>query len=70
MFFIFSRRGKKKFPVKNSPNLFFYFFVGAVTVISNDPPCKNDNDWFTRVYPEKLCLLKYELDSNVYNFEN
>ena len=32
---------------------------GTVSVISSNPPCKNDN--------QKLCLIKYELNIHVFN---
>ena len=37
-------------------------FKGTVSVISGEPPFKDGN--------AQLCVLKYESDINVYNFEN
>jgi len=41
---------------------------GNASVISSDPPCKDDNAQFTRIAVKGL--IKYELDINVYVFEN
>ena len=41
----------------------------AANVILSDPLCKNGNARFTNV-PLKLCLIKYELDIQIYNLEN
>ena len=41
---------------------------GTVSVISSEPPCKDDNAWFITV-PLNLLLIKYELDINVYNLK-
>ena len=49
--------------------LIFPFFKGTVSVISKDHSCKDGNARFTTV-SFKVCLIKYELDINVYNFEN
>ena len=38
---------------------------GTVIVFSSDPPCRDGNAQFTRV-PSTPCLIKYELDINVY----
>jgi len=35
---------------------------------SSDPPCTAMSD--SQRYPCKLCLIKYELDINVYNFKS
>ena len=43
---------------------------GTVSVISSDPPGKNCNFRFTTLYPQKLCLIKFELDIQLYNFES
>ena len=42
---------------------------GTVNVISSDPPCKDAFPDSQRC-PEKLCLIGYELDINVYSLEN
>ena len=37
----------------------------TVSVISSDPPCKYGNAYLQR-YVLKLCLIKYELDINIF----
>ena len=64
---IFSLKGKKIFNL--SPILFFpntlFKDKGIESVISRNPPCNDDNARNS----EKLYLIKYELDINVYNFK-
>ena len=43
---------------------------GNLSIILSDPPCKDGKSLITHRYPLKLCLIKYELDINVYNLEN
>ena len=38
---------------------------GTVSIFSSDPSCKNYSQW----HNEKLCLV-YELDINIFDFEN
>ena len=42
---------------------------GTVSEISRDTTCKDDNNRFTTI-PQKLCLVNFEWDINVYHFEN
>ncbi len=44
--------------------------TGNVSVISTNPPCKDGNVRFTKRYPSKPRLMKYDLEINIYNFEN
>ena len=40
-----------------------YMFKGIVSVISSDPPCKDDNAWFTTVPLKAVSdqiLIRYE----------
>ena len=46
-----------------------FFIKGTASVILSNPLCKNGNARFTNV-PLKLCLIKYELDIQIYNLEN
>ena len=32
-------------------------FKGTVSVISSDPPCKNDNTWLTTIHNTKVWIL-------------
>ena len=50
-------------------NKFRFFMKGTACVISGDSPCKDVNA-NSQQCPCKLCLIKYELDINVSNFEN
>ena len=39
---------------------------GTVSVFSSDSLCKEDGNGFLK----SICLIKYELDIKVYNYEN
>ena len=56
----------------HSSNIYSILFVldwsikWTISLISSDLPCK----YYNIRFDEKLCLIEYELDINVYNFEN
>ena len=45
-------------------------FKGTVSVISGEPPFTDGNAQLKTANGTQLCVLKYESDINVYNFEN
>ena len=48
--------------------MYYHYQTGLYTAQLIFTNCSRHKDG--TMYPEKLCLIKYQLDMNVYNFEN
>ena len=63
--------GEEREGGKTTENIWAVFvFKEHLSVVFSDPPSKDGNAKFTTVPLFKLCLIDYELNSNVYKLEN